>query len=306
MKKIVVYSLAFFFMGCCASEHSVEQPPSPIITDFPGFAQAWANAAVSDLTREELELLGTFLYYDMAASHYELSLRNSLLDLQRGSQVLAFKIMNQDSPEQAATLCTQLSQIIDKIEKEITPSRNYFVSCWQLCDKEIEQSSYQNLTTAVAQLKQLSQRSLNNWSKENKEEIIKILEKNSQVFEDNLKRISIGKNTLDQLIDGTFPLSQETELVDIQIVHNALGVSHIMYEALFRASLATDEIMGISFGLISLNTIIFGTLYQEFYRALQERNELPMHIVIDEHGLLSVDSRTKILPEFSFNTSTNV
>lgn len=304
MKKIVC-ALIFIFICCWATENSVEQSPSPLITDLPGFAQAWASAAVTDLKREELELLGTFLYYNMAASHYELLLRNSLLDLQRGSQVLAFKIMNQDAPEQTSAICIQLSQIVDKIEKEITPSRNYFVSCWQLCDKEIEQSSYQNLTIAVTQLKQLGQRSLNNWSKENKEEIIKVLEKNSLVFEDNLKRISVGKNVLDQLVDGTFPLSQETEFVDIQIVHNALGVSHIMYEALFRVSLATDEIMGISFGLLNLNTLIFGTLYQEFYRALQERNELPMHIVIDEHGFLPIDSRTKLLPEFSFNTNTS-
>lgn len=304
MKKIVC-ALIFIFICCWAAENSVEQSPSPLITDLPGFAQAWASAAVTDLKREELELLGTFLYYNMAASHYELLLRNSLLDLQRGSQVLAFKIMNQDTPEQTSAICIQLSQIVDKIEKEITPSRNYFVSCWQLCDKEIEQSSYQNLTIAVAQLKQLGQRSLNNWSKENKEEIVKVLEKNSQAFDEGLKRISVCKNALDELVDGTFPISPETELIDIQIVHNALGISHIMYEALFRASLATDEIMGISFGLMSLNTIIFGTLYQAFYKTLEEGDGLPMHLVIDENGFLPIDSRTKLLPEFSFNTNTS-
>lgn len=302
MKKII-YTLSFVFAGCFAAEAPTEQNHPHVITDLPAFAHAWAHAAITDLSQDELELLGTFLYYDTASSQYELTLRNALLDLQRGSQILAFKIMNQNNVDETAHFCAQLSALLEKIEKDFAPSRNYCLSCWQLCNKQIEQESYTKLALAIEQLKLLGQRALNNWAKANQEEIIKLLEKNCSGIDDTLRKMNVCKKALDELVDGTFPISQETEFVEIQTVQNALGISHVLYEALFHAGLATDEIMSTSFGLINLNTIIFGTLYQEFYKALEEKNMLPMHIVIDEHGYIPTQSRTKTLPEFSLNTN---
>lgn len=299
MKRIL---LLLIFTGCLASEAPIQEPHTHIITDLEAFAQAWAQAAVTELCPEELELLGTFLYYDVASSQYELLLRNALLDLQRGSQILSFKIINQEAGDQTATFCTQLSTVLNVIEKELSPSRNYYLSVWQLCNKEIEQCPHEKLVIAIEQLRLLGQRALNNWSKENKEEIEKILEKNSHNLDEAMQKMKLCKNALDELVDGTFPLSNQTEFIEIQTVHNALGISHVLYEVLFRASLATDEILGTSFGLISLNTIIFGTLYRALHEALENKNLMPMHLVINEQGLIPAESRTIVLPKFTFNT----
>lgn len=302
MKKTLL-SFALLSSLCLGSEAPVDNCHNHTITNLDIFATEWAHAAFTDLNQEELQLLGAFLYYDVTSSQYELALRNFLLDLQRGSQILAFKLMNLDNIEQAYELSTKLSKLLEMIEKEVAPSRNYFLACWQECNKEIEQSDHQNLKLAVEQLQLLGQRSLNNWSKANKEEILKLLEKNSNTLDEAIDKMSTCKNALDALVDETFPLAQDTEFIEIQTVHNALGVSHVLYETMFRASLATDEVMGVSFGLINLNSIIFSSLYRAFYNELEENNMLPMPLVINKEGLIPADVRSEVLPQFLLNNN---
>lgn len=272
-----------------------------VITDLEEFSKMWAHAAVTDLSQEELELLGTFLYYNMATSYYELALRNALLDLQRGSQVLGFKVINQNAPEESIAICTQLSILLERLQNDLAPSRNYFLSVWQLCDKQIVESDYKTLVLAVENLRQLGQRALNNWAATNKQQICDILSQNSQRLDVTLQKMSICKRSLDALANGEFPVDEESEFVEIQTVHNALGISHLLYDSLFNASLATDEVVGISFGLISLNAGIFSTLYRAFYEALEQKNLVPMPIVINEQGFIPVESRSQVLPKFSPN-----
>lgn len=305
MKKLLLVPvICLSFAHTYAQEHESAAPQPThqhVITDLDAFAREWAHAAVNDLCQEELELLGTFLYYDVAMSYYELALRNSLLDLQRGSQILAFKIMNQENPEESARLCAQLNALIEHLEKELAPSRNYFLAVWQLCDKEICECSYTTLPLAIQNLKQLGQRALNNWASTNKQEIEELLYKNSQKLDEALQKIHFCKNSLQALAEGEFPLDETAEFIDIQTIHNSLGVAHIAYEALFNASLATDEVMGISFGMIGLNAAIFSSLYQAFYNELEQKNLVPMPIVINEQGLIPTELRTQVLPKFSFN-----
>lgn len=302
MKKILL--TAFLTIApCLASTDNNEQNHTHTITDLNAFAHHWAQAAVTDLNQEELELLGSFLYFDVSSSQYEIALRNSLLDMQRGSQVLSFKLMNLGNMEQALELSLKLKELFEKVDKEITPARNYFLMCWQECNKQIEESNHANLKIAIDQLKQLGQRSLNNWSKTNKDEIIKLLEKNSDSLETIMSKMNTCKNALDELANETFPFTQETEFIEIQLPHHAINVSQVLYEALFRASLATDEIMSISFALINFNSLIFSSLYHAFYNALEEKHMLPMHVVINENGLIPVESRSAVLPPFSVATN---
>jgi hypothetical protein len=303
MKKTLLSVALLSSLLCWGSEAPADNCHNHIITNLDEFATEWAHAAFTDLNQEELQLLGAFLYYDVTSSQYELALRNFLLDLQRGSQILAFKLMNLDNIEQAYELSTKLSKLLEMIEKEVAPSRNYFLACWQECNKEIEQSDHQNLKLAIEQLQLLGQRSLNNWSKANKEEILKLLEKNSNTLDEAMNKMITCKNALDELVDETFPLAQDTEFIEIQTVHNALGISHVLYEAMFRASLATDEVMGVSFGLINLNAIIFSALYQAFYNELEEKNMLPMPLVINNEGLIPADVRSEVLPQFLLNNN---
>lgn len=302
MKKIL---LSFILLSslCLGSEAPADNSEGNIITNLDEFANEWARAALTDLNQEELQLLGAFLYYNVTSSQYELALRNFLLDLQRGSQILAFKLMNLENPEEAHLITTKLSELLQKIETNVAPSRNYFLSCWKTCNSEIEQSNHNQLKSAIEQLQLLGQSSLNNWSKMNKEEILKSLEKNSSLIEEAIDRMNMCKNALDSLVDETFPLSSETEFVEIQIVHNALGISNVLYETMFRASLATDEVMGISFGLINLNSIIFSSLYQAFYNALEEKDMLPMYLIINNEGLIPADVRSEVLPQFLLNNN---
>lgn len=302
MKKLLFLFTALIFVAdCSAAEVSATEPHVHVITDLDQFATEWAQAAVNDLCQEELELLGTFLYYDVAVSQYELALRNALLDLQRSSQILAFKIINLSDSEKAIAFCTQLGALLDKIEKELAPSRNYFLAAWQACNTEINQSQQKNIVTVIEQLQKMGQRALNNWAITNKNEIEKILENSSQLLEESMKQVHFYKNILGELVNGTFPISDETEFVEIQTVHNALSVSHGLYENLFKATIATDEVMGISFGLINLNAILFGKLYEAFYNAIETKKLVPMHIAIDAQGYIPVESRTHILPKFSLN-----
>lgn len=307
MKKLLfLFTALIFVSGYSATEVSATESHNHVITDLDQFATAWAAAAVNDLCQEELELLGTFLYYDVAVSQYELALRNALLDLQRSSQILAFKIVNQTEPEKAIAFCSQLSALLEKVEKELAPSRNYFLAAWQTCNNEINQSAHKNITTVVEQLQKMGQRALNNWAAANKNEIDKIMENSAHCIDESITQMNFYKNVLGELVDGTFPVSEETEFVEIQTVHNALSVSHALYENLFKATLATDEVMAISFGLINLNMIIFGKLYEAFYNALETKNLVPMHIVINAQGYIPVESRTNMLPKVSFNNEAAV
>lgn len=303
MKKILfLFTTLFFISSCSGAEVTSTEPHEHVITDLDAFATAWAQAAVNDLCQEELELLGTFLYYDVAVSQYELALRNALLDLQRSAQILSFKIINQTESEKAMVFCSQLNSLLEKIEKDLAPSRNYFLAAWQMCNNEINQSQHKNITIVIEQLQKMGQRALNNWAATNKNEIAKILENSSHLIDESTKQMNFYKNVLQELVDGTFPVSEETEFVDIQTVHNALSASHALYENLFKASLATDEVMSISFGLINLNMIIFGKLYAAFYNALETKNLVPMHIVINAQGYIPAESRTNILPKFTQST----
>lgn len=304
MKKILFLFATFIFTAdCSGAEVSATQAAhSHLITDLDEFATAWAQAAVNDLCQEELELLGTFLYYDVAVSQYELALRNALLDLQRSTEILSFKIINQTESEKAIVFCSQLNTLLEKIEKDLAPSRNYFLAAWEICNNEINQSQHKTITVVVEQLQKMGQRALNNWAATNKNEIAKILENSGHLIDESIKQMNFYKNVLQELVDGTFPVSEETEFVEIQTVHNALSVSHALYENLFKASLATDEVMSISFGLINLNMIIFGKLYEAFYNALETKNLVPMHIVIDGQGYIPAESRSNVLPKFTQST----
>ncbi|CAN5129220.1 hypothetical protein BH09DEP1_BH09DEP1_2360 [soil metagenome] len=303
MKKILLL-LTGLALGslCAAAEVPTEESHTHVITDLEEFAHAWAHAAVKDLNQDELELLGTFLYYDVAISRYELALRNALLDLQRGSQILSFKIMNLTNPQESLAVCAQLSALLEQVEKELAPARNYYLAAWQLCNKEIEQDAHKNLSIVIEQLQKMGQRALNNWAATNKNEIEKILENNSHKIEESIQQITGCKNALNDIVDGTFPLiDTDSEFVEIQTVNSALTISTTIYENLFKVSIATDEIMGISFGLINLNSIIFGALYQSFYEALEKKELVPMHIVINDQGFIPAELRTQTLPKLNLN-----
>lgn len=306
MKKLLLLASLATATYCVASEVDTQEKHTHTITNLEEFANAWAYAAVNELSQEELELLGTFLYYDVAVSRYELALRNALLDLQRGSQILSFKVVNLADPQESLDVCAKLSAILNAVEKELAPSRNYFLAVWQLCNKEIDQSSHKNLCIVIEQLQQLGQRSLNNWVRENKNEIENLLQTNSNKIGDSLTKMMSCKNALIDIIDGTFPLiDTDSEFVEIQMAHNAIAISNTIYESLFKTSIATDEITTISFGLINLNLSIFSQLYQAFYKALEEKDLVPMHIVINEQGFIPVELRHIVLPNLTVNTEAN-
>lgn len=302
MQKLIgLFTLSLTLCTMATAHELVEPAHSHTITDLEEFSKLWAHAAVTDLSQQELELLGTFLYYDMASSYYELALRSALLDLQRGSQILSFKIVSQNTPEESLAICAQLNALLERLQNDLAPSRNYFLSVWQTCDKEISESKYQTLTLAIENLKQLGQRALNNWAATNKQQVTDVLAQNSQKLEAVIQKLSVCKNSLIALAQDQFPLDTEAEFLEIQTIHHALGISHVLYEALFHAGLATDEVMGISFGLINLNAAIFSSLYRAFFEALEEKNLIPMHIVIDQQGFIPAESRNKLLPKFSLN-----
>lgn len=305
MKKLLLIALLGFAFTYAHSQELTSSDAQPthqhIITDLDAFAREWARAAVTDLNQEELELLGTFLYYDIATSFYELALRNSLLDLQRGSQILSFKVMSQGNTEESTTLCAQLKALLEQLETDLAPSRNYFISVWQLCNKEIEQCQHNTLISAVENLKQLGQRALNNWAVGNKQEITKLLEKSHHTLSEVIGTLTLYHNVLKALADDTFPYDEQAGFKDIQTVDNCLGISQALYAALFNADVATDEIMGVSFGMIGLNAALFNSLYRAFYEELEQKNLLPMPIVINEQGFIPAELRTQVLPKFSLN-----
>lgn len=297
MKKTsVIFASLLGAMNCLGSQIETTKDPL-IITDLGEFAHAWAHAAVTELNKEELELLGTFLYYNVATSQYELATRNALLDLQRGAQIFSFRLVNFTDPQESLTICSQLSALLGTIEKELAPSRNYFLAAWQLCNKEIEQSSHQNLCIVIEQLQKLGRHSLNYWAHEKKNEIEDLLENSSIKIAESIQQLIIFKNALRDIIDDACPLPEpNSDCLEIQTVHNSLAVASGLYVMLFKTSIATDEITALSFNLIHLNTQIFGALYQAFYAALEEQKLTPMHIVINEQGFISPEARRATLP----------
>lgn len=297
MKKIINIGASLIWAMSCLAVTVDTQKEVQVITDLEEFARSWAHAAVNELNQEELELLGTFLYYDVAASHYEGATRSALLDLQRGSQILSFKLVNLTDPQESLTMCAQLAALLNTIEKELTPSRNYFLAAWQLCNKEIAHSSHQNLAVVIEQLQLLGRNSLNYWAREKKSEIENLLEKNNHKIQESVEQLTTCKNVLRDIIDGSYPLSNpDCDCMEIETVHNSLTVASAVYELLFKTSLATDEITALSFNLIHINSQLFSILYQAFYNALEEKKLTPMHIVINEHGFIPAESRNAVLP----------
>lgn len=298
MKKLIFLSLVLF-----SPLFSTETPDNHphVITDLDQFAKNWAHAAVTDLSREELELLGTFLCYNVAASHYELTLRRALLGLQRISESISFRIINRYQDDQAIGMCPTLISLVEKIEKEWAPSRNYYLTAWQMCDKEIAESPHTMLITVIAQLQMLGQRGLNNWASAHTSEIEKVVREHAEQLDSGIQKFIFFKSALDSIVGHTNPQINESELKEIGAIDAYLNISTNIYEILHDVAARNDEITSLSFNLINFNLVLFASLYNAFYHELETHNLLPMALVIDDKGLIDPSERTQdLIPLESF------
>lgn len=292
MKKIILLSLFLVLPSWCAQSESAH---THVITDLDQFAKEWAHAAVTDLNRQELELMGTFLYHNLAASTCELNLRRGLLALQRISEAISFRIINRYQDQEAIAFFPTLASLIDKIEKEWAPSRNYYLTAWQMTDQHIEQSSFTTLKFACEQLQILGQRGLNNWANANEDKITEVVQKHMDQIDSSIQKFIFYKQNLESLMNHQNPQINESELKDIITVDAFLTLSTNVYETLHGIEATNDEITSISFNLISFNLMLYSSLYQALYVELENNNLLPMAILVDDKGYIEPDSRTKQL-----------
>ncbi len=292
MKKAVILLTALTFSFLQAQEEHKH-----VITDVQQFAHAWANACIAELNQDELELVGTFLYYDVAASHYEIVLRSTLMDLQRGSQLLAFKMTNQPDATNTLALCEQLGQLLESLESEIIPSRNYFLAAWQRCAQEINECPYQHVMVVIEQLQMLGQRSLENWATTNTRGIQKLLTETDTTLANSIVQLTLYKNTFAGIAQGNNPIPCETEFTQVHAIDTCLALSSAVNETLFNTGSAIDQVSGMALDLINVNSSIFTALYTAFYQALEAHQLLPMPLVVNDKGFIPLRERTIMLPD---------
>ena len=137
------------------------------------FAQQWSHRCVEQLSFEELELLGTFLYYDIHASEYELALRENLLNAQYLCRTLAHKELNNAMSSSLTNSYAQLIILLEQLQDHISPARDYYSAGWLESDKQIQTSDYELLKNVTHELQMLGEKTLNTWAKEHKSRFLK-------------------------------------------------------------------------------------------------------------------------------------